>query len=140
MDATATVVAGATSVQRSPEVAVQEKPARAELKLAKVDVADAKQVKVTDKAAEFIKDGRKDDSSQELKDATVIDAIENANRALKMSSSYMKFSIHEKTHQIMVRIVDSETDEVLREIPSEKVLDMVARMWELAGVLVDEKR
>ncbi len=140
MDSTATMFAGVAGVQRSPEVTVQEKPAKTELKLTQVEPVEKKQVSVTDKAAEFIKDGRKDDSSQELKDATVIDAIENANRALKMNNSYMKFSIHEKTHQIMVRIVDSETDEVLREIPSEKVLDMVAKMWELAGVLVDEKR
>lgn len=140
MDATATLVAGVASVQRSPEVTVQEKPAKAELKLATAEPVAIKEVQVTDRAAEFIKDGGKDDSSQELKDATVIDAIENANRALKMSNSYMKFSIHEKTHEIMVRIVDSDTNEVIREIPSEKVLDMVAKMWELAGVLVDEKR
>ena len=37
----------------------------------------------------------------------------------------------------MVQIINSETNEVVREIPPEKVLDMVARMWELAGIIVD---
>jgi flagellar protein FlaG len=32
-----------------------------------------------------------------------------------------------------------KNDEVIREIPPEKILDMVAKMMELAGILVDEK-
>jgi flagellar protein FlaG len=36
--------------------------------------------------------------------------------------------------------VDSNTKEVIREIPSEKILDMFASMLELAGLLVDERR
>ena len=40
----------------------------------------------------------------------------------------------------MVKVIDKDTDEIIREIPSEKVLDMVAKMWELNGLLVDEKR
>jgi len=41
----------------------------------------------------------------------------------------------------MVKVIDTSGDreEIIREIPSEKVLDMVARMWELAGIMVDEK-
>lgn len=39
----------------------------------------------------------------------------------------------------MVKVVNTETDEVIREIPPEKILDMVAKMWELAGIMVDEK-
>jgi len=36
-------------------------------------------------------------------------------------------------------IINDETDEVIREIPPEKILDMVAKMWELAGIMVDRK-
>ena len=34
----------------------------------------------------------------------------------------------------------TNTDEVIKEIPSEKALEMLAKAWELAGILVDEKR
>mgnify|MGYP000294844943 CR=1 FL=1 len=52
---------------------------------------------------------------------------------------YLRFEKHEKTGQWMVRVCDSETDEVIKEIPPEKILDMVSRFCELAGLLVDEK-
>lgn len=70
----------------------------------------------------------------------VIDAIEKANKAIEGTNSYVKYSIHEKTHQIMVKIINKETDEVIKELPPEKILDMVANMVELAGLFVDEKR
>ena len=139
MDA-ATMVASVASVQRPPEVTVQEKPAKREAPQSRPSLVEIKPVFGGDKASEFEADGRKDGGSQELRDATVIEAIEQANRALQTNNAYLKFSIHEKTHQIMVKVVDSQTDEVIRELPPEKVLDMVARMWELAGILVDEKR
>ena len=139
MDASAAMVASVASVQRPPEVTVQEKPARREMPPPRPTLAEVKAPAKADRAAEFEADGRKDGGSQELKDATVIEAIEKANRALQTNNAYLKFSIHEKTHQIMVKVVDSQTDEVIRELPPEKVLDMVARMWELAGILVDEK-
>lgn len=69
----------------------------------------------------------------------LIDAIEKANNDLKMSNTSLKFSIHEQTKQILVKIVDNETKEVLREIPPEKILDMVAAMLERVGLFVDKK-
>lgn len=70
----------------------------------------------------------------------VIEAIEKANKALRGTQTNLKFSIHEKTKQIMVKVMNSETNEVIRELPPEKVLDMVAKMWEITGLFVDEKR
>jgi flagellar protein FlaG len=70
----------------------------------------------------------------------IIEAIEKANKAIDGARTEFRFSVHEKTHLISVKVLDKDTQEVIREIPPEKVLDMVARMWELAGVIVDEKR
>lgn len=69
----------------------------------------------------------------------LIEAIENANKALKGADKRFEFSIHEGTKEIMVKVINDETDEVIREIPPEKILDMVAKMWELAGIMVDRK-
>lgn len=69
----------------------------------------------------------------------VIKAIERANKALQGAMTSFEFSIHEKTHEIMVKVVDKESGETIREIPAEKTLDMVAKMWELAGIIVDKK-
>jgi len=40
----------------------------------------------------------------------------------------------------MVKVIDINTNEVIREIPPEKILDMVATMLEMAGIIVDERR
>lgn len=82
--------------------------------------------------------------AQEQKAKTVdetklIDAIEKANKSIDMYNRKLEFSIHDKTKEIMVKVIDTETDEIIKEIPSEKILDMVARLWDLAGIMIDEK-
>ena len=58
----------------------------------------------------------------------------------KMNNSEAIFGIHEKTNRVTIKIVDKETKEVVKEFPPEKTLDMIAKVWEMAGILVDEKR
>lgn len=69
----------------------------------------------------------------------IIDAIENANKEFIAYDRRFEFSIHEKTKQIMVKIIDVSNDEVIREIPPEKILDLVAAICEISGILVDER-
>ena len=38
------------------------------------------------------------------------------------------------------KIVDKETKKVIKELPPEKTLDMIAKVWDMAGILVDERR
>jgi flagellar protein FlaG len=75
-----------------------------------------------------------------LPEKTIIEAIEKANRAALGRNTSCRFSIHEATKRISVKILDKDTNEVIREIPPEKVLDMVAKMWEMSGLFVDERR
>ncbi len=65
-------------------------------------------------------------------------AVEQLNKNLSHSSAI--FGIHEKTNRLTIKIVDKETKEVIKELPPEKTLDMIAKVWEIAGILVDEKR
>ncbi|OYP25170.1 hypothetical protein CG709_07260 [Lachnotalea glycerini] len=49
------------------------------------------------------------------------------------------FGIHDETNRVTIKIVDKDTKEVIKEIPPEKTLEMLAKIWEFAGILVDEK-
>ena len=69
-------------------------------------------------------------SMQKLKD---IQKVINRN-------TVAEFGYYEPTNRITIKIKDKDTDEVIKEIPSEKALEMVAKAWELAGIMVDEKR
>lgn len=75
-----------------------------------------------------------------VSEKVVLNAIEKANRAISGGMRRFEFSIHERTKQIMVKVIDNETNEIVREIPPEKTLDMVAKLWEMAGIIVDERR
>ena len=75
-----------------------------------------------------------------ISERQLIKAIERAVKAAEGHNTYLDFSIHEKTKQIMVKVVNAETGEVIREIPPEQNLDFLARVWEKIGILVDEKK
>ena len=64
--------------------------------------------------------------------------VENINK--NMNNSEAVFGIHEGTNRVTIKIVDKETKKVIKELPPEKTLDMIAKVWEMAGILVDEKR
>ena len=65
-------------------------------------------------------------------------AVEELNK--KMNNSEAVYGIHEETNRITIKIVDKETKETIKEFPPEQTLDMIAKVWELAGIMVDEKR
>ena len=69
------------------------------------------------------------------------DKIKKAIEKMKaqLPNSEAKFGIHEETNRVMIKLVDKDTQEVIKEFPPEKTLDMIAKCMELAGVLVDEK-
>lgn len=68
-------------------------------------------------------------------------AISQANSKLRLPHrTSCEFSYHEETKRVSIKVLDNETQEVIREIPPEETLEMVQKMWELAGLIVDEKR
>jgi flagellar protein FlaG len=73
-------------------------------------------------------------------EAFIIKTIEKANKALEGRYTTLEFSVHQNTKQISIKVMDRETGEVIREIPPDKTLDIVSRLWDMAGILVDEKR
>lgn len=58
----------------------------------------------------------------------------------QLNTTECQYGIHEETQRVTLKIVDKETKEVIKELPPEKTLEMIAKVWELAGLLVDEKR
>lgn len=67
-------------------------------------------------------------------------AIAEMNKKINNSNEEAVFGVHEETNRVMIKIVDKDTKEVIKEFPPEKTLDMIAKVWEVAGILVDEKR
>jgi len=73
-----------------------------------------------------------------MNNAQLKSAVGDLNKQLKNSEAI--FGIHDKTNRVTIKIVDKTTKEVIKEFPPEQTLDMIAKVWEIAGILVDEKR
>lgn len=79
-------------------------------------------------------DGRENEVNQEAVKKAVADINKRAN------GTEAVFGFHDKTNRITIKIVDKESKEVIKEVPAEKTLDLIAKAWEMAGIMVDEKR
>lgn len=77
-------------------------------------------------------DGKMAESAVSLADMKDISKVLNSN-------TVAEFGFYEPMNRITIKIKDKETGEVLREVPSEKMLKMFTKACELAGILVDEK-
>lgn len=120
-------------VVENTEVTTQEQVATYDATTAKVAAAEKQ-----DSQSE--KDSSYNDAaaSQQAYNEQLRKAVEQLNKSMTHSTAV--FGIHEETNRITIKIVDKETREVIREVPPEKTLDMIAKVWELAGLMVDEKR
>lgn len=74
-----------------------------------------------------------------LGEEQLIKAIDRAVKALEGPNTTFEVSVHKQTNSIMVKVLNKNTGELIREIPPEKTLDLVAKMMEFAGILVDER-
>jgi len=67
------------------------------------------------------------------------EVAEHLSQALEVVDRGLEFAVHEDTKRVMVKVINRETDEVIKEIPPERLLDMIARIWDMIGLIVDEK-
>ncbi|WP_079710780.1 flagellar protein FlaG [Paraliobacillus ryukyuensis] len=65
--------------------------------------------------------------------------VEALNEFLEPTHTSIKFELHDKLDKYYVTVVDSDTDELIKEIPPKKLLDVYAAMAEFMGFIVDEK-
>lgn len=75
-----------------------------------------------------------------INDQMVENSVKQANKALAQFNRVFERSVHEITHTIIYTLKDTTTNEVIEEFPPRKIQDMIAKMWEMAGLIVDERR
>lgn len=72
---------------------------------------------------------------------TLTNRVEMMNKAFEAFSTHLKFQLHEQTGEYYVAIINDQTNEVIREVPPKKFLDMIAAMREqMKGIIVDERK
>jgi|LGOV01.1.fsa_nt_gb flagellar protein FlaG len=65
--------------------------------------------------------------------------LDISNEVLFGKDSHFELKVHKKTGTIMSKLVNTDTGEIMKEFPPEKILDMIAGLWEIAGIIIDEQ-
>ncbi|AWB46231.1 hypothetical protein DCC85_20080 [Paenibacillus sp. CAA11] len=76
---------------------------------------------------------------KEQRKHTIPQLVDKVNKALEKSETHIQVKVHEKTNTIMVVVLKDDTNEVVREIPSEKMLDVMYNLSQKVGIFLDEK-
>lgn len=100
-----------------------------------VDAVTAAVAKVSNSAKQ---EGQEGSQSQSGSNESARQAAQTYNKLTENTKAV--FGMNEATNRVTIKIVDKDTDEIIKEFPAEKTLDMIARVWEMAGIMVDEKR
>ena len=78
-------------------------------------------------------------SSNNIKEKDVKKAVDKLNQFLEDDNTHVEYEMHDKfKNDIIIKIVD-EAGKTIQEIPPKKLLDVIAKMCEMAGVLLDKK-
>ena len=106
----------------------------------KVSAYDATTVKVAETEKQDSQSGQDNSYSnqQQANNEKIKKAVEQLNKSMPHSEAI--FGFHDETNRVTIKIVDKDTKEVIKELPPERTLDMIAKVWEMAGILVDEQR
>lgn len=75
--------------------------------------------------------------SQEEKAA--IQELEQTIKTVQGTERSFEFEVHEQTHAVMIKVYDKQSGELIKEVPREKLLDMVASFMEINGLIIDKK-
>lgn len=74
-----------------------------------------------------------------LSSTEVTETIDEMNAFLQEMQRNLSFSMDEKSGQSVIIVKDSETEEVIRQIPSEELVVLRKKMDDLTGILFDTK-
>ena len=63
--------------------------------------------------------------------------VSEANKYVVGLNTEFSIETHEGTNRTIVKMIDLQTHEVIKEFPPEEMLNVIAGIWEQAGILVD---
>jgi uncharacterized FlaG/YvyC family protein len=78
------------------------------------------------------------ESDQEFDAAELQQAAATMNDAMRLFQRSVEFEVL-RGHRVVIRVVDSQTKEIIREVPPKRLLDALQEIGKTLGVIMDEK-
>ncbi|QTL99896.1 flagellar biosynthesis protein FlaG [Iocasia frigidifontis] len=87
----------------------------------------------------ILKEHQKKENEGDFFNAELEEGVEELNNTVEALHQDLKFELHESSGRMMVEVINLDNKEVIKEIPPREVLDMLGRIREMVGLLLDEK-
>ncbi len=81
----------------------------------------------------------RDAGSQAITQESFQETLESLNEAVSILNHRLSFRLDDSTGRMMTKVIDRDTNEVIREFPSEEMIAFVERFQEFIGLLLDEQ-
>jgi flagellar protein FlaG len=134
MNMTATpLTAQETTRERAPLISVDK------LQSVQDDKLQSVQNNVEHTGEKENKDSLNQTNGQQMTTEEVKEVVELFQEMSEIIQTKLSFSVDEENNEIIVRIFDKESEELIRQFPSEEMLSLQDKMSDLAGFLFDEK-
>lgn len=65
--------------------------------------------------------------------------VENLNKMIESMDTSLQFYVHKDSGRIAVKVINNKTQEIIREIPAEEILNLDAKLKETTGLIIDKK-
>ncbi len=83
------------------------------------------------------RDPKVEERRTEVSEKEARQLAQDLNDALRPFNTELSFTVDKDTEKVVIKIVDSETQEIVRQIPAEDTLRLASRIKQLLGLLVD---
>lgn len=65
--------------------------------------------------------------------------LETLNNTLRNENKKIEYSIYKETNTVIFRVIDTKSEEVIKEIPSTKLIDFSVAVLERFGLIADKE-
>ena len=76
-----------------------------------------------------------EESSREIDENVVEEIVEDLNQFVQQIERELRFSIDDDSGETIIKVIDSKTDEVIRQIPREEIMNLRRHLGEVRGML-----
>ncbi len=80
-----------------------------------------------------------DTQHQNVNTSELTTAVDKVQQYIEPFNNNIEFSINKDTNQIVIKVIDKQTQEVIKQIPSEEMIEMAKALDKIKGILVKQK-
>ena len=115
------------------DVSASSSAAKNALVLQQPVTTSAKETKATNSNASQVQN--QGNKSNEVDRNKLNKAVEKANKLTQSFNRYLNFSVDDSTKELVVKVIDSNTKEVVRQIPPKEMLSLIEHFDKIQALL-----